>query len=433
MSNRIKDVMERRGPKTKGTGKNGGHPQEPDVALNAEEPVVDETPIWERSPEPDRRSSALPPNAGAGPPIPKPPQQSIPWIFAGPNLALNAAASFVQRLLFRDSVSVVFGESTAGKSFWLLDLALHVAMGWKWRGFGVQRGAVVYICLEGESGFKKRIVGLCQRKGITEDIPIVVRCIPLNIWHGGPDPVIEWVRNEIAPAVHERWGIPVNWIIVDTLSQELAGQKEDNETFARIVADGRRIANALDVEATFVHHPGKNFEAGSRGGYALKANINTEIEIRKEDGFSVAKTLKVKDGPDGDEFPFKLDVVDLGVFDQWDDEMTTCVVEHLPTTVLGDRKPKELKGQSLDAITILRKCAGKDGIYCTDIGLVDDEIPTDRKLVTEETWWQACLDGGCASGNKDRDGKKKAFNRAVQNLREDGHVIVRKGYAWTTA
>jgi hypothetical protein len=378
----------------------------------------------------DKVGNGYGPN-GSKPESTKAVQEAIPWYFASPRLVLSRSSSFVQHLLSRDSVSVVFGQSTAGKSFWLLDLAFHVAMGWMWRGLGVSRGAVIYICLEGESGFKKRIVGFCRKSNLTEDIPIIVRCIPLDLYSKGPKEIVEWVQNDVAPTVRERWDIPVNWIIVDTLSQEMAGLPEDNETFSRMVREGRVIANQLDVEVTFVHHPGKNFDNGSRGGYSLKANVNTEIEIRKEDGYSVAKTLKVKDGVDGEEYPFRLQGFDLGEYDQWDDELTTCVVEHLTTVDLPDRKSKGPKGQALDAITILRNCAGKDGIYRADTGLVDDEIPTDLKLVTEEAWWQACLDGGFASGAKDRDNRRKSFNRAVSSLRQEGHVIVRKGYAWT--
>lgn len=369
--------------------------------------------------------------AGASDPSPNEKSQKISWYFAGRNLALNLAAAFVQRLLFQDSVSVVFGESTAGKSFWLLDLAFHVAMGWVWRGRQVRRGAVIYICLEGESGFRKRIVGYCQRHGIKdEQVPIVVRCVPLELLRKGPDEIIRWVREEIEPAVRKLWGIPVNWIIVDTLSQEMAGLPEDNETFSLLVSYGRRIASELCVEATFVHHPGKNFENGARGGYSLKANINTEIEIRKQDGHSIAKVTKVKDGQDGEEFPFRLEEVDLGLHDQWMENVTTCVVAQLWPADLPDSKTKAPTGQAADALRILNRTLDESGIYRAGSELNDAKLPADRKILREEDWWQACLDGGFAAGAKDRDNKRRAFIRALASLRDAGIIAYWKDFVW---
>lgn len=44
------------------------------------------------------------------------------------------AADFVEGLLIDGAMSVVYGESGCGKTFFALDLALHVAAGIPWRG-----------------------------------------------------------------------------------------------------------------------------------------------------------------------------------------------------------------------------------------------------------------------------------------------------------
>ena len=54
----------------------------------------------------------------------------------------------------------VWGKAKCYKSFWTLDLMLHVAMGWEYRDRYVHQGAVVYCAFEGAHGYKKRVEAL---------------------------------------------------------------------------------------------------------------------------------------------------------------------------------------------------------------------------------------------------------------------------------
>jgi hypothetical protein len=54
----------------------------------------------------------------------------------------------------------VWGKAKCYKSFWCLDLMLHVAMGWEYRDRYVRQGAVVYCAFEGAHGYKKRAEAL---------------------------------------------------------------------------------------------------------------------------------------------------------------------------------------------------------------------------------------------------------------------------------
>src|SRR6056297_3722487 len=62
----------------------------------------------------------------------------------------------------REATSVVYGESNVGKTFFALDLAMHVAAGASWHGAKVPPasdpfGCVVYVAGEGGSGMHNRI------------------------------------------------------------------------------------------------------------------------------------------------------------------------------------------------------------------------------------------------------------------------------------
>src|SRR5262245_47697138 len=64
----------------------------------------------------------------------------------------------VKNILPDIGLAVLFGAEKCGKSFWLFDLLMHVALGWEYRGHDVCQGPVVYCALEGGRGFAKRIV-----------------------------------------------------------------------------------------------------------------------------------------------------------------------------------------------------------------------------------------------------------------------------------
>src|SRR5271166_5616947 len=49
----------------------------------------------------------------------------------------------VKGLIPRVGLTVVWGPPKCGKSFWTFDLAMHVALGWEYRGRRVQQGPVV--------------------------------------------------------------------------------------------------------------------------------------------------------------------------------------------------------------------------------------------------------------------------------------------------
>jgi hypothetical protein len=70
----------------------------------------------------------------------------------------------VKGLLPREGLIVVWGPPKCGKSFWVFDLALHVALGWEYRGRRVQVGTVCYVACEGEGGLGARSEAFRQRK-----------------------------------------------------------------------------------------------------------------------------------------------------------------------------------------------------------------------------------------------------------------------------
>ena len=72
-----------------------------------------------------------------------------------------------------DALHMVFGPSGHGKSFTVLDWAMHIASGLSlWQGCRVQQGAVVYLAGEGHHGLRGRTRAWKQHFGPSSPLPL---------------------------------------------------------------------------------------------------------------------------------------------------------------------------------------------------------------------------------------------------------------------
>lgn len=126
-------------------------------------------------------------------------------------LVLSTAPPYlVRELIPRVGVAVVWGAPKCGKTFWALDLAMHVALGWQYRGRRTESGPVVYLALEGRSGFLTRVAAFRQEQLAehTGPVPfsIITNPLVLKIDH---KELIENIRRQaVAPKL----------IAIDTLN-----------------------------------------------------------------------------------------------------------------------------------------------------------------------------------------------------------------------
>jgi len=67
----------------------------------------------------------------------------------------EGVAYLVKDLIPNNGLVVVWGPPKCGKSFWMFDLSMHIALGQEYRGRRVQKGPVVYVALEGGRGFHR--------------------------------------------------------------------------------------------------------------------------------------------------------------------------------------------------------------------------------------------------------------------------------------
>lgn len=227
----------------------------------------------------------------------------------------------VKDVLDLGAMSVVYGPSNCGKTFFALDIAYHVAIDHSWRSRRVAGGSVLYLAAEGGNGIANRIVGLRKTSGVI-DVPLALRRAGLDLLHpeADTDRVIR-----LAEEVAER--APLKLIVIDTLSRVMAGGDENGPVdMTAFIKNVDRIRHACGAHIMIVHHTGKDVAKGARGHSSLRAATDTEIEVSvDETELRAARVTKQRDLPGGEEFAFRLDAVSLGVDDDGD-TVTTCIV-----------------------------------------------------------------------------------------------------------
>jgi len=241
-----------------------------------------------------------------------------------PSLQSNA---LVSKFLIHGDVSVVYGASNVGKSFWALDLAASIVNGAPYRGKArVDGGAVIYISLEGKLSFDNRISALKKTGRLNPGAPLHIVNSTFNLLAVEDcDALVETVK-EITSAI----ATPVRMIVIDTLARAMAGGDENSSAdMTSAVRAVDEIKNITGAHVMLIHHPGKNEAKGARGHSSLRAAIDTEIEIVRREGDSLACAIvtKQRDLPAIQPMLFRLESVHLGT-DNYGEDVTSCVVHH---------------------------------------------------------------------------------------------------------
>lgn len=215
----------------------------------------------------------------------------------------------VDDLLERHAVSCLYGPSNVGKTFIMLDLALHIASGRPWNGHETKKGAVVYVAAEGTRGIHKRIASWEKHHGLDlSDVWFSSRPSPIDLLSDDGD-----TKSFIAAVIEEcsAWGegVAPALIVIDTLSRALAGGDENSSVdMGAFVKHIDAIKTATGAHIAIVHHSGKDAAKGMRGWSGMRAAIDTEMEVQN----NVLSTTKQRDGEKLEDQDFVLTDVVLG-------------------------------------------------------------------------------------------------------------------------
>lgn len=233
----------------------------------------------------------------------------------------------VKRFFETDSLALIYGAPGGGKSFFAVDIACSIATGTPWFSNDVKRGPVFYIAGEGHNGLARRF------KAWETDRE--VKIVPGRLFKSAgamavlDEESVRVVSEQIAETVMATGEIP-GAIVIDTLARNFgAGDENSTEDMSTFIAHvDKWLRQRFKCTVIIVHHSGHNMER-ARGSSALKAAVDAECEVSKDDTGAVkVRFTKMKDAELPEDMILRLKSVELpGVLDEDGNPVTSAVLQ----------------------------------------------------------------------------------------------------------
>lgn len=302
-------------------------------------------------------------------------------------------------------LAAIYGPPSSGKSFLALDMAAAIADGGSWFGHIVKPAPVVYVALEGEHGFPKRVKAWTQHNS---------RIPPANLFFildtfsfASPADV-----DELA-AVCPRGCV----LIIDTLNRASPDLDENSsKDMSQVLSACKRLAALTQGLVILIHHTGKDEGRGLRGHSSLLAALDTSIEVSRTGDQRAWTVAKSKDDSDDVWHGFKLMVESVG-FDEDGDEITSCAIDAVgataPTSALG-----KIQKTILDPIKALLTTSGVVG---------NPGVPDDVPSVTYSSAIQCAAEQLSHVSSSHRATRAK---EAIEGLVKRGMLISSNYFVW---
>lgn len=347
----------------------------------------------------------------------------------GNDLARNAKAPvyLIDGIIEQDAHGIVYGASMSFKSFVVLEMAHCIANGRDFMGHKVkQTGSVIYVCGEGAGGIGRRLKAQIITNGeFKNDFHLLNESIDIS----NDDDMAELKRaiEQIKPAL----------VIFDTFASLANGVNENDNgavgTALNLIRDTCR--NEFKTSSIIVHHTGKDDAKGSRGAYAFKANVDYEIELKKDNDFvTVMHCEKMKDGEHFKDIHMVRTVIDLGIFDDDMKESTSLILKRTDAAKADNKKA--LNSEERKVLEVLTKLMNSDDAMTPSKSVIDlfpdspEKAP--KKVIDVRTWLENSNEVITVSSEpeKEKNAKRVKFDRVRKKLHDVGCIGVHGGVVW---
>jgi len=242
--------------------------------------------------------------------------------------------ALVKDTLPKDGIAIIGGQSGAGKTFIVCNLAVALASEAPFFGRRVkERVGVAILAAEGASTLPSRLKVAAEAVVGGDHLPIAHTPIGLNLLDKREvDRVVQHLR-EVDEHFRNHFGVRLGAIFIDTLAAAFDLKDEnDNAEASKAIRRMRSIAGALNAVVVGVHHYGKDKTTGLRGASAWRAGADAVISVladRDELTGQVSNRslalAKSRVGEEGPIAPFELKGVLIGK-DEDGDAVTSCII-----------------------------------------------------------------------------------------------------------
>ena len=275
------------------------------------------------------------------------------WRFHGDVEATDSRLWLVELLIPEIGTGLISGQWGTYKTFIAINLAAAVMTGGIFIKFPVMRkGAVLFIALEGENEIAIRLEAAVKASGMSGKAPFawITEC-PRLMDPDAPQ-ILSTMVKQAAVRMQAEFGLPVALVIIDTMGKGAGYSRvgdENDAVVARTVEKALAVASK-ETGAFFLglDHFGKDPTTGTRGSSGKEDHTDVVLSLLGDKSQSGAITStrlcarKRRSGPNGEEFPFRTEVVDMGL-DSRGTPQTTLIIDWTVPEGAAAQQPKEDK------------------------------------------------------------------------------------------
>lgn len=206
----------------------------------------------------------------------------------------------IEGLLPADSLAMLYGPSGSGKSFVALDVALAIAHERESAlagsfTVGPAHGPVIYIAAEGGHGMRGRIEAWQKADESRGFAPFTLITEAVNL--ADADQVARLADGIGTAAL----------VIFDTLARCSAGADENSaRDMGAVIGSLDTVRQKTGACVLVIHHSGKDARQGARGSSALRAAMDTELEVTSGGNALRLAVTKQKDAPEAETLSLRL-------------------------------------------------------------------------------------------------------------------------------
>jgi AAA domain len=303
----------------------------------------------------------------------------------------------------------VWGKAKCYKSFWTLDVMLHVAMGWEYRDRYVRQGAVVYCAFEGAHGYKKRVEALRRHYSFPADATV-----PLYVMPGQANLIAEHTVL-IADITAQLGNTRPAAVVLDTLNKSLFGSENKDVDMGAYVRAAEAIRDAFGCVVIIVHHCGYD-DTRPRGHSSLPGAVDAQLAVTRIEEIVTVTVEMMRDGPEDTQVVSEAEVIEVGQ-DQNGKTLTSLVIVPSDAEAAAREHQGWPRGLAVFHTALKSALAANGETFQPEAGVLPVKA-------VEQNWVRDRFYANYAEGEEDsgrRTAKlRQAFNRALAEAQQRG-------------